>query len=62
MPVLYAPENEGCLTMRAADGGWAARFLAFFVALSLSRFDRESTPSPTALTLAVGLLSFNQIV
>ena len=29
-------------------------FPAFFVALSLFRFDRESTPSPTALTRAVG--------
>ena len=40
--------------MRAADSGWAAHFLAFFVALSFLRFDGEPTPSPTALTLAVG--------
>ena len=39
---------QGCLTMRAADGGWAARFLAFFVALGFSHFDRESTLQPTA--------------
>jgi hypothetical protein len=26
-------------TMRAADDGWAARFLSFFAALSLFRFD-----------------------
>jgi len=35
-------------TMRAADGGWAPRFLAFFVALCFSRFDSPSTPAPTA--------------
>ena len=34
--------------MRAADGGWAARFSAFFVALSLFRFDSESQLQPTA--------------
>lgn len=34
--------------MRAADGGWAARFLAFFAALSLFRFGGESTLQPTA--------------
>jgi hypothetical protein len=34
--------------MRAADGGWAARFLAFFVALSSSRFGGDSQSSPTA--------------
>jgi hypothetical protein len=44
------------LTMRAADGGWAARFSAFFVALSLFRFDGESTLSPTAVTPADGRL------
>lgn len=37
------------LTMRAADGGWAARFSAFFVALSFFRFDSESTLLPTAV-------------
>ena len=36
------------LTKRAADGGYAARFLAFFVALGFSRFDGESTLPPTA--------------
>lgn len=35
--------------MRAADGGWAARFSAFFVALSFFRFDSESTLLPTAV-------------
>jgi len=34
--------------MRAADGGYATRFLAFFVALGCSRFDGESTLPPTA--------------
>lgn len=34
--------------MRAADGGWAARFLAFFVALSFFRFGSESLLQPTA--------------
>jgi hypothetical protein len=36
------------LTQRAADGGYAARFLAFFMALGFSRFDGESTLLPTA--------------
>ena len=36
------------LTMRAADGGWAARFLAFLVALSFFHFDGKSQPTPTA--------------
>ena len=36
------------LTMRAADGGYAARFSSFFVALGFSRFDGESTLPPTA--------------
>jgi N-acetylglutamate synthase-like GNAT family acetyltransferase len=34
--------------MRAADGGWAARFSAFFATLGFLRFDRESEPTPTA--------------
>jgi len=34
--------------MHAADGGWAARFLVFFVALGFRRFDSESTLLPTA--------------
>jgi hypothetical protein len=34
--------------MRAADGGYAPRFLSVFVALSFSRFDGESTLPPTA--------------
>lgn len=34
--------------MRAADGGWAARFLAFFAALDFLRLDEESTLQPTA--------------
>ena len=36
------------LTMRAADGGYAPRFLSFFVALSFFRFEGESTLPPTA--------------
>jgi len=36
----------GCLTQRAADLGYAARFLGFFVALGFSRFDGESTLPP----------------
>jgi hypothetical protein len=36
------------LTQRAADGGYAARFLSFFLALGFSRFGGESTLSPTA--------------
>jgi hypothetical protein len=35
-------------TMRAADGGYAARFLGIFLALSLFRFGGESTLPPTA--------------
>jgi hypothetical protein len=36
------------LTQRAADGGYAPRFLGMFLALSFSRFDGESTLLPTA--------------
>ena len=32
----------------AADGGYAARFLAFFVVLGFSRFEGDSTLPPTA--------------
>jgi hypothetical protein len=35
-------------TMRAADGGWAARFLGICLALDFFRFDGESTLPPTA--------------
>ena len=35
-------------TQRAADGGYAARFLSVFLALSFSRFEGESTLPPTA--------------
>jgi hypothetical protein len=35
-------------TMRAADLGYAARFLSVFVALSFSRFGGESTLPPQA--------------
>jgi hypothetical protein len=34
--------------MRAADDGWAARFLGVFTALSLFRFDSESQLQPIA--------------
>jgi len=34
--------------MRAADGGYAPRFLSLFLALGFSRFDGESTLPPTA--------------
>ena len=49
--------------MRAADGGWAARFLVFFVALGFRRFDSESTLLPTAAnasrsTLTVPFVTF----
>jgi hypothetical protein len=36
------------LTQRAADGGYAARFLSIFVALGSFRFDGLSTLPPTA--------------
>ena len=36
------------LTMRAADGGYAPRFLGIFPALGFFRFDGESTLPPTA--------------
>jgi len=36
------------LTQRAADGGYAPRFLSLFLALSFFRFDGESTLPPTA--------------
>jgi hypothetical protein len=37
-----------CLTMRAADDGWAARLLGVFAALSLFRFVGESPLQPIA--------------
>ena len=39
---------QRCPTQRAADGGYAARFFSFFVALGFSRLDGESTLPPTA--------------
>jgi len=39
---------KSCLTQRAADGGWAARFSALLLASSCFRFDSESNPTPTA--------------
>ena len=42
--------HKGKPTMRAADGGWAARFSGVFVALGFFRFDGASQPSPTAAT------------
>ena len=44
-------------TKRAADGGYAPRFLSFIVALSVSRFDGDSRPSHLPLTRAVGTLT-----
>jgi hypothetical protein len=41
-------QTQNGLTMRAADGGYAARFSSFFVALGFSRFEGESTLPPTA--------------
>ena len=35
-------------TMRAADGGYAPRFLGFFLALGFSRYEGASTLPPTA--------------
>jgi hypothetical protein len=35
-------------TQRAADGGYAPRFLGIFLAWSFSQFDGESTLPPTA--------------
>jgi hypothetical protein len=40
--------DKTCPTMRAADGGWAARFLSLFLALGVFRFGGESTLPPTA--------------
>ena len=41
-------KRKGCLTQRAADGGYVARFSGLFLALALSRFEGESTLRPTA--------------
>lgn len=38
----------GCPTKRAADGGYAARFLGIFLALGFFRFEGESTLPPIA--------------
>jgi hypothetical protein len=47
--VALRPETlDACPTMRAADGGYAPRFQAFFAALSLPRFEGESTLPLTA--------------
>jgi len=40
--------EEQRLTQRAADGGYAPRFLGIYLALSFFRFDSESTLPPTA--------------
>jgi hypothetical protein len=44
----HAPSCYILVTMRAADGGYAPRFLSIFLALGFSRFDGESTLPPTA--------------
>ena len=41
-------EQAGCLTKRAADLGYAPRFLGMFLALGFFRFDGESTLPPQA--------------
>ena len=43
---VFKPKSQ--LTQRAADGGYAARFLGIFLALGFSRFDGESTLPPQA--------------
>jgi hypothetical protein len=51
--------------MRAADGGYAARFLGICLALSYSRFDSESTLPPTAANAdrwAAGILMSCDVV
>jgi hypothetical protein len=47
MPPNTAPEEHRDAARRALDGWYAPRFLAFFVALSLLRFDGEFTFPPT---------------
>ena len=46
--VIFVLSKKSRLTQRAADGGYAARFLSFFVALGFSRFDGESCPTHQA--------------
>ena len=41
-------EGHSRPTQRAADGGYAPRFLSICLALGFSRFDGESTLPPTA--------------
>ena len=45
------------LTQRAAEGGYAPRFLSLFVALSFFRLDGESmlAPAPVTQTIAISL-------
>ncbi len=50
------PDWQRHPTQRAADGGYAPRFLSFFEALSFIRFEGESTPHPPQLTQTVGRL------
>lgn len=54
--MLIKTENVRAKTAQQCvqwTGGYAARFLAFFVALSVSRFDGESQPAHLPLTRAV---------
>ena len=46
--IVSLAQHKKRLTQRAADGGYAPRFLSVFVALGLSRFDGKSTLPPTA--------------
>jgi len=45
--MIDSSQRESRLTQRAADGGYAARFLDIFVTLGFFRFDGESTLPPT---------------
>lgn len=48
LSTFFGIDQMLCLTQRAADGGYAPRFSAFFGALSFVRFEGESTLPPTA--------------
>ena len=54
-------QAQTCLTQRAPDKWESARFLAFFLASSFSRFQTESHPTHQRVTRAVGQLKGDQV-
>jgi hypothetical protein len=55
----HEPDEIGMVAQQGVQwtGGYAARFLSFFAALSFLRFDGESRPTHLPLTRAVGCMT-----